>query len=135
MLVHKNSANISIFSLMLLVEISVFCEVLLLSNLGIYFLISSIFTSSKWNILLFLYFWIARMLGWFLYFKIALESGSLMFSLPESSEWNFGISGSFTIFKKKLFKVCCFTFRCECLSIFYFLSGYSFVRKLRFGKR
>ena len=28
-----------------------------------------------------------------------------MFSVPESSEWNFGISSSFTIFKNKLFKV------------------------------
>ena len=37
MLVHKNSANISVFSLIILVGISVFCEAFVLSDLRISF--------------------------------------------------------------------------------------------------
>ena len=37
MLVHKKSTNISIFSLLIIVGISVFCEVLVLSKLRIFF--------------------------------------------------------------------------------------------------
>ena len=37
MLAHKKSANISIFSFIILVGISVFCEALVLSNLRVFF--------------------------------------------------------------------------------------------------
>ena len=47
MLVHKNSANISLFSLIILAAISAFCEGLVLSNLRIFFSTSSIFTYLK----------------------------------------------------------------------------------------
>ena len=47
MLVHKNSKNISIFFLIILVGISVFGEDLILSNLRISFSISPIFTFWK----------------------------------------------------------------------------------------
>ena len=46
-LVYKMSANISIFSLIILVGISVLCEVLVLSHLRISLSVSLIFTSSK----------------------------------------------------------------------------------------
>ena len=91
MLVRENSANVWIFSLILLAEILAFCEALVLSNLRISFSISPIFTSLKWNVLLLMYFWIAGMLEWFLYFKMALTTGSLMFSITEMFELNFGI--------------------------------------------
>ena len=105
MLVHKRSANISILSLIIIVEISIFCEPIVLLNLGISFSNSPTFTSSKWNILLLLYFWIARMLRWFLYFKMALKTGSLMFLVTELFELNFRILSFFTILEKELFKV------------------------------
>lgn len=47
MLVHENSANISISSLMILVKILVFYKALVLSNLNISYLSSLMFTSSK----------------------------------------------------------------------------------------
>ena len=93
MLVSKTSTNI--------MGILVFCGALVLSNLRISFLISPIFTSSKSNILFLLFFRISRMLAWFLYFKMALKTGSSMFTVTES---NFGISNFFTIFEKKLFR-------------------------------
>ena len=91
MLVRENSANVWIFSLIILAGISVFCEALVLSNLRISFSISPIFTSLKWNVLFLLYFGIAGMTEWFLYFKMALTTGSLMFSITELFELNFGI--------------------------------------------
>ena len=90
-LVHKKSANISILSLTILVGISVFCQCEVLSNLRISFSTSPMFTSSKWNVLFLLYFWIAWMLEWFLYFKMPLKTGSLMFSVTELFELNFGL--------------------------------------------
>ena len=104
-LVHKNSANTSVFSLIILVGILIFCEALVLSNLRISFPTSPMFTFSKWNVLLLLYFWIARMLGWFLSFKMALKTGFLMFSITELFELNFGILSFFTILERKSFEI------------------------------
>ena len=56
MLVHKISANISISSLMILVGIFTFCEVLVLFNIRISFFIFPMFTSSKWKNMLFAVF-------------------------------------------------------------------------------
>ena len=105
MLAHKKFANISIFSLIILVGISVFCEALVLPSLRISFSTSPKFTFSKWLVLFLLYFWIARMLGWFLYFKVALKTGSLLFSVTELFKLNFEILRFFTILERKLFKV------------------------------
>ena len=94
------------------------------------------FTSSNWNALFLLNFWNARMLGWVLYFKMALKTGSLMFSVVELFELNFGILNFLTILEKQIIQsFCCFWFRCEHLFIFsqiYFLSRYWLVREQRF---
>ena len=135
MLVHKKCANIKIFSLIILVGILVFCEALVLSNLRISFSTFPLFTSSKWNVLFLLFFWIARMLGWFLYFKMGLKAESSMFLVTELFElkfWNFKL---LYYIRKEIRILCFFTFRCEHLFIFsraYFLSGYWLVREQRF---
>ena len=128
------SANISIFSLIILVGILVFCEALVLSNLRISFSTFPLFTSSKWNVLFLLFFWIARILGWLLYFKMGLKAESSMFLVTELFElkfWNFKL---LCYIRKEIRILCFFTFICEHLFIFsraYFLSGYWLVREQR----
>ena len=100
-LLHKKSANILIFPLIILVRLSVFCEALVLSNLRTSFSTSPKFTSSKWNVFSLLHFWIAGVLGRFLYFKVALKTGSL-FSVTELFELIFEILSFFTILEKKI---------------------------------
>ena len=51
------------------------------------------------------HFWTARTLGQFLYFKMALKTGSLIFLVNESYESKFGISSFFIISENNLFNV------------------------------
>ena len=104
MLLRKNSANISIFSVMVVVRILFFfCETLVLCNLS-YFSIPPMFTSSKWNILFLLYFWIARMVGWVLCFNMALKTGSLMFSVTKLLASNLEFQASLWYLKRNYSK-------------------------------
>ena len=91
----------SIFSLIILVWVSVFSETLVSSNLRIYFWTSSMFPSLKSNVFFLLNFRIARMLGWFLYFKIALKTGSLMFLVTELFQLYFEIKSFLIILEQK----------------------------------
>ena len=78
---------------------------MILSRLRITFTISPIYTSWKWNDLFWFHFWIARTLGQFLYFKMTLKTGSLIFLVNESYESKFGISSFFIISEINLFNV------------------------------
>ena len=73
MFVHKRSAKMSKFSLIILIGMSECWEALFLSNLSMPFFMSSILTSEKRNVSFSQLLCIASMLGWSLYLKIALR--------------------------------------------------------------
>ena len=62
------------------------------------------FKSKFYSVLTIILFWIARMLGWSLYFRIALKVGSLTWFITGSKFEYWFISRFFTIFPKKVFK-------------------------------
>ena len=105
MLFHKNSAKISKCSFIILAGISKLWDALLIFKLWISSPILAKSTSSKvtfiWPLQL---FWIARMLGWSLYFRMALKAGSLTFFVTGSKFEFWLISRFFTIFSKNAFK-------------------------------
>ena len=99
MFVHKKSAKMSKFSLIILIG------TLFLSNLSMSFFMSSILTSEKRNVSFSQWLCIASMLGWSLYLNIALRVGSAMFSVTGSKSLHLEIFRFFTIFEKKLFRL------------------------------
>ena len=103
--VHKKSAKMSKFSLIILIGMSECREALFLSNLSMSFFMSSALTSEKRNVSFSQLFCIASMLGWSLCLKIALRVGSAMCSVTGSSSLYLEIFRSFTIFEKKLFRL------------------------------
>ena len=99
MFVHKKSAKMSKFSLIILIG------TLFLSNLSMSFFMSSILTSEKRNVSFSQWLCIASMLGWSLYLNIALRVGSAMFSVTGSKSLHLEIFRFFTIFEKKLLRL------------------------------
>ena len=79
MLVHKKSAKMSKFSLIILMGMFECWEALFLSSLGMSFFMSSVLTSEKRNVSFSQLTCIASILGWSLYLKIVLRVGSAMF--------------------------------------------------------
>ena len=77
--VHKKSAKMPKFSLIILIEMSEYWKALFLSNLSMSFFMSSILTSEKRNVPFSKLLCITSMLEWSLYLKIALRVGSTMF--------------------------------------------------------
>ena len=86
MFVHKKLANMSKFSLMILMGISECWEDLFLSYSSMSFFISSILTSEKRNVSFSQLPCSATMLEWSLYLKIALRVRSAMFSVIKSNQ-------------------------------------------------
>ena len=102
---NMKSSNISEFSFIILVGISVFCVALLMLRLFSFLRISSFWTflNEKWDLEL-QNFLIATMLGWFRYLAIAFRSASFIFSEIGSSTLYCWMSRFWTIFEKKAFK-------------------------------
>ena len=135
MLVHKKSTNISIFSLIILVRILIFCEALVLSNLKNFFDFPNVhFLEMKgFALAVFLNYKNARVI---FIFQTVFENWILnVFGnwIVWIKFWN--IKLLYYIRKEIIQSLCCFRFRCEHLFIFsqiYFLSGYWLVREQRF---
>ena len=87
MFVHKKLANMSKFSLMILMGISECWEDLFLSYSSMSFFISSILTSEKRNVSFSQLPCSATMLEWSLYLKIALRVRSAMFSVQNQTHF------------------------------------------------
>ena len=81
MFVHKKSAKMSKFSLIVSMGISECWEAFFLFKLSMSFSMSSMLTSEKRNVSFSLLLYIASMLGWYLYLKIVLKIGYAMFSV------------------------------------------------------
>ena len=105
MFVHKKSAKMSKFTLIILIRMYECWEALFLSNLSMSFFMSSILTSEKRNVSFLQLLCIASMLRWSLYLKIALRVGSDMFSVTGSNSLYLEIFRLFAIFEKKLFRL------------------------------
>ena len=105
MFVHKKSAKMSKFSLIILIGMSECWEALFLSNLSMSFFMVSILTSEKGDVSFSQWLCIASMLGWSMYLKTALRVGSAMFSVTGSNSLYLEIFRFFTIFEKKLFRL------------------------------
>ena len=103
MFVHKKSAKMFQFSLIILMRMSE-CWEAFLSNLSVSFFMSSMLTSDKRNVSFSQLLCIASMLGWSLYLKIVLRVGSAMFSIIGSNSLYLEIFRFFTIFEKRLFR-------------------------------
>ena len=95
--------KISAFSWIIVIGISDFRETLFLFNLLISFIIFLLSTSWKVNFEFFYFSFIAIILGWFLYFKIAFNTGSLTFWKLRLRFSYSGIFKFFTIFEKNSF--------------------------------
>ena len=103
---HKAFPNISEFSLMILVGISEFWDAFLLFKFNTSFCVSSIETSLKQKFIwAFFCSRIARILGWFLYFRIALIVRFLILSIDESYSLYF--ADNCTIFRQ-MYSVSCY---------------------------
>ena len=91
MFVHKKLANMSKFSLIILMGMSERWEALVLSSSSMILFISSILTSEKRNVCFSQLPCSASMLGWSLYLKISLRIRSAMFSVIKSNSLHFKI--------------------------------------------
>ena len=105
MFLHKKLANMSKFSLIIIMEKSECGEALSLSNLSMSFYMSWMLNPEKWNVSFSQMLCIASMLGWSLYLKITLRVGSAMFSKTKSNSLYLEIINFFTIFERELFGV------------------------------
>ena len=85
MFVHEKLANVSKFSLIILMGMSECWEALFLSNSSMFFFVCSILTSEKRNVYFSQLPCSESMLGWSLYLKIALRVRSTMFSVIKSN--------------------------------------------------
>ena len=95
----------SLFFLKTFIEMSELCDVFFTSSFKISFSICFWSTLIKLKLPLSLHlFWIAIMLGWFLYFKIAFKVVSLVLLTKGSLFEYLEISRCCTILEKKLFK-------------------------------
>ena len=103
--ITKNIAeNIAVF-FKTFIRTSELCNALLTSRFKISFLTFFWSTLIKLKLPLSLHlFWIAILLGWFLYFKIAFKVGSLVLLTKGSSFEYLELSRFCTILEKKLFK-------------------------------
>ena len=105
MLFCRSSGQIPTISFIILVWISELWDAWFIFKLWISFSILAKSNSSKANLIRFLHLlWIARMLGWSLYFRIALKGGSFTLFITGSKVEYCLISRFFNIFPKKIFK-------------------------------
>ena len=104
-LVQRKLLKISVFSVTNFIGISQLCDALFTSSFKIFsFSICFWSTSIKLKLSISLHlFWIAIMLEWFLYFKVAFKVASLVLLTKGSSFEYLEISRFFTILGKKLF--------------------------------
>ena len=103
---HKTFPNISEFSLMIWVGISEFWDALLLFKFNISYCVSSIETSLKQKFICTFYrSWTARILGWYLCFRIALIVRFSTLSIDGSNSLYFRIIRFLITFPKKIFRV------------------------------
>ena len=119
-----------------------FWEALFLNSFRISFSIFSLFTSWKENFTFFYFSFIAIILGWFLYFKIAQKIGPLIFPVFELRFWYSVIFKFFTIFEKNLFNTTDvsdslfigspFSLRWILSFFYYFVTFYWLIRKINF---